>query len=201
MDDAALVRVGERPRDVAQDADDFGDRERPARRAARAATRPRRTASCSTAAPSDLAGGEHGNDVRLLERAPPMLDLALEALDADVRPRAPASRTLMTTLRPSARFVGDEDARHAAAAELTLEGVGRTERLLQLVAKGHPVPGEETGAKVGARVDCGQSRDACGGGRLLVAGGCFPRGVTGVPPPAGFAAGRTHGCNPDVREA
>ena len=48
--DAVLVRVGERARHVAQDADRFGDRQRPAAPAARAATRPRRTASCSTAA-------------------------------------------------------------------------------------------------------------------------------------------------------
>ena len=40
MDDAALVRVGERLRDVAQNADRLGDRQRAARRAARAATRP-----------------------------------------------------------------------------------------------------------------------------------------------------------------
>ncbi len=39
----------------------------------------------------------------------------------------PSSRsgatTLMTTLRPKRDLVGDEDARHAAAAELALDGV------------------------------------------------------------------------------
>ena len=40
----------------------------------------------------------------------------------------------MTTLRPSAVSLGDEDARHAAAAELALEGVGGAEGLLELGA-------------------------------------------------------------------
>ena len=81
--DAVLVRVRERARDVAQDADDLRNRQRAvARRAARAATRPRRTASCRTARRSTCPGGEHGNDVRLLQ-ARGEVDLALEAIDVD----------------------------------------------------------------------------------------------------------------------
>ena len=44
VDDAAPVRVDERARDVLEDAHRLADRERPARRAGSAATRPRRTA-------------------------------------------------------------------------------------------------------------------------------------------------------------
>ncbi len=40
--------------------------------------------------------------------------------------------TLTTTLRPSACLVGDEDARHAAAAELALDGVRSAQRRLEL---------------------------------------------------------------------
>ena len=51
------------------------------------------------------------------------LDLALEALALTTAPASSGGSTLTTTVRPSARFVGDEHARHAAAAELALEVV------------------------------------------------------------------------------
>ena len=44
--------------------------------------------------------------------------------------------TLTTTLRPSAVSVGEEDARHAAAAELALERVGVSQRVLKLNVHG-----------------------------------------------------------------
>ena len=101
MDDAALVRVGERARDVAQDAHRFATGSGRRARAARAATRPRRTASCSTAAPSTSPAVSTGTMCGCCS-ARGERDLALEALDAHGRRPAPDASTLMTTSRPSA---------------------------------------------------------------------------------------------------
>ena len=48
-----------------------------------------------------------------------------------------AGSTFTTTLRPSEVSVGDEHARHPAAAELALERVGVAKRVLELVAQVH----------------------------------------------------------------
>ena len=72
-----------------------------ARRAARAATRLRRTASCSTAPRLDSPAASSGTMCGCCSRAASS-DLALEPLGARVPRRARARSTFTTTLRPSA---------------------------------------------------------------------------------------------------
>ena len=97
--DAALVRVRQRLRDVVQDADDFGDRERSARepRAQRFAFDERHRVEGQ---PVRVARGEHRNDVRLLQRGDGA-DLALEALGAE--PCASSGDSTFTTTFRSSR--------------------------------------------------------------------------------------------------
>ena len=64
------------------------------------------------------------------------LDLALEPLGADAGGEL-GRQHLHDDLAAERGLVGDEDARHPAAAELALDGVGATERVLELVAKAH----------------------------------------------------------------
>ena len=78
-----------------------------------------------------VARREHRNDVRLLQRGD-RPDLALEALDADAL-RELGRQHLDDDLPLEPRLFGDEDAAHAAAAELALEAVGVAEGVLELV--------------------------------------------------------------------
>ena len=64
------------------------------------------------------------------------LDLALEAVDVDALRQFGRQDLDDDLARPSA-FFGDEDARHPAAAELALDGVGRAECGLQIRAEIH----------------------------------------------------------------
>ena len=73
---------------------------------------------------------EHRDDVRLLQRRR-HADLALEALGADSGGEL-RREDFDDDFAAEPDFVGDEDARHAAAAELALEGVGSTQRRLEL---------------------------------------------------------------------
>lgn len=61
-------------------------------------------------------------------------DLALETLSAQP-PGEVGREHLHDDLSMQPRFVGKEDAAHAAAAELLLQAVGVTERLLKLVSQ------------------------------------------------------------------
>ena len=84
--------------------------------------------------------GEHGNDVRLLQRRRHS-NLALEPLGADAGGEL-RREDFDDDLAAEADFVGDEDARHPAAAELALERVGSAQRRLEL------------GLKVGHAAEC-----------------------------------------------
>ena len=129
--DAVLVRVGERLGDVAENADRRANRQR-SRLKHLAQRRALDEGHGIVGKAVRLARREHGDDVRMLEPRGE-LDLALESRDGEPAASSGGS-TLTTTLRPSARLLGDEDARHAAAAELTLDGVGGAEAGLELIA-------------------------------------------------------------------
>ena len=123
----------ERARDVAEDAQDVGDRERRLLgqpRAQRLALDERHRVVRQAVR---VARREHGNDVRLLERRR-RADLALEPLGADAGGEL-GRQDLDDDLASEPRLVGDEDARHPAAAELALERVGSTQRRLELGLK------------------------------------------------------------------
>ena len=79
-----------------------------------------------------LACRQHWNDVRLLQRRR-RADLPLESLGADAR--ASSGEDFDDDLAPEPDFIGHEDARHPTAAELALEGVGSTQRRLELGLK------------------------------------------------------------------
>jgi hypothetical protein len=98
--DAARVRVGERARHVAQHAHRLGDGSAPSRASARAATRPRRTASCSTARRRPSPAASTGTTCGCCSCGGE-LDLAPEAVGADP-PASSGGSTLTTTRRPSA---------------------------------------------------------------------------------------------------
>ena len=127
MHHAALVRIGERAGDVAQDAHRFRDRQRPP-------AQPYPEALALDVGHDvvrqafEIAGGEHRHDVGLLERRGDP-DLALEAGGGHRRGEL-RRKELHDDLPPQALLVGDEHARHAAAAELALDGVTAGKRLL-----------------------------------------------------------------------
>ena len=80
--------------------------------------------------PVRLAGGEHRDDVRLLE-AGDRSDLALEPLGAQPL-RQVRRQHFYHDLSLEPHLFGDEDAAHAAAPELALQSIRVAERLLQL---------------------------------------------------------------------
>lgn len=90
--------------------------------------------------PIRLTRDQHGHDVRVLE---PGRDLNLppEPLDAD--PGGQLSRkNLHDDLSSERRFLGDEDLGHATAAQLAIEAVRVTKRLLESIVQGrHRSPG------------------------------------------------------------
>ena len=134
MHDAALVRVGERLGDVAQDVDRGGDRHGPVREP-RAQRLPLDERHRVVRQPVDVAGGDDGDDVRLLERRGE-LDLALEPLGRDRRGEL-GGEHLHDDLSAEPVLGGDEDARHPAAAELALDRVGAAERVLDALPEIH----------------------------------------------------------------
>ena len=127
MDDSFRVRGGERARDVADDRDDFGNRQRTALLhllAQRLALHERHDVVRDAVA---IAGREHGNDVRLLQSRGE-LDLPAEALDAHAR--GEIGRQNFDDDAPiETDLARGEDSRHAAAAELALDRVGAAEGL------------------------------------------------------------------------
>ena len=118
--DAALVRIHQRARDVAQNAHRFVLRKRPARQSAaqRLAFDKRHRI---VRRPVDLSGREHRHDVRLLQRGGE-LDLPLEPARAQRR-RKLGREDFDDDLAAQLLLGGHEDARHAAAAKLTLDGI------------------------------------------------------------------------------
>ena len=131
-----VVRVGERARDLAQHAHPVGDGKLTftlESRAERFAVDERHR---EIGQPIALAGGKQRHDVRMLQPRGE-LDLSFEALDRYARRHLGRQDFDHHPAVKSAVF-GDEDARHAAPAQLALQGVGGSKRRLQLVAQvGH----------------------------------------------------------------
>ena len=133
MDDATLVGVLERARDVAEDANGVGDRERRLLRKAKSKRLALHERHRVVRQAVDVTGGEHGDDVRLLERSGHP-DLPLEPVGADAGGEL-GREHLDDDASAEAHFVSDEDARHASTTEFTLEGVGAAKRCLNLILK------------------------------------------------------------------
>ena len=85
--------------------------------------------------PSASPAREQRHDVRVLELGGER-DLALEALDGE-RAAASGREHLDHHLAAERGLAGDEDARHPAAAELAVQGVGVAERLLEIFVERH----------------------------------------------------------------
>ena len=136
MDDAALVRVRERHRHVAENVGAIGDRDlRPGleQLAQRSAFDERHREERHTVR---FAGGDDGNDVRILQLGDE-LDLAMKAVEADAA-RQVGREELDDDLSIEASLGREEDVTHPAATELALDVVLGAERGLEAVAKlGH----------------------------------------------------------------
>ncbi len=132
MNYSARVRVGERARDVAEDAEGFADRQWSARDplAQRLAVD---EGHREPGQPIGLAGREHRDDVRVLESRSKQ-DLAPKTLD--VQPGDELGwQHLDDDGAMERRVSGDEDPRHTAAAELALDRVATRQRGLKLLSK------------------------------------------------------------------
>ena len=130
------VGVGQRPRDIAQDADRLGHGETYARGKPRPEGLAAHERHRVVGQASRLAGGENRDDVRLLQPCGELY-LAREALGAQAL-RQPGSDHLDHHLAAERGLVGDKHPRHPPTAELAFEGVGRPEGALELVAEvGH----------------------------------------------------------------
>ena len=117
-------------RHVAQDAHRVGERHGTPRHARPERLAVARTASCSTAArPPSSPARQQRDDVRLLQRRREP-DLAREPLGAQSLGQL-RRQHLDDHVAPERVSSRDEHARHAAAAELALERVGRAERRLK----------------------------------------------------------------------
>jgi hypothetical protein len=143
--DALRVRVRERVGQLAHEAHDvaYGKRAGPSE------PRPERFAldvgHRVVRQPRDLARGVERHHVGVLQPGGES-DLALEARGRDAGGEV-GGEDLDDDAAAEPRVLGDEDPRHAAAAELALEGVGRAERGLQSVAEeiGHGCGGSGRG--------------------------------------------------------
>ena len=131
VNDAALVRVGERFRHVAQHADRLGHGEWAARQpgAQRFALHEGHGVERQAIR---VPGAQHGDDVGLLQCGR-RLDFPLEPLDADPL-RQLRREHLHDDFSLQAMFFGDEHLRHAAATELALQRVAAAEGGLELIA-------------------------------------------------------------------
>jgi hypothetical protein len=81
----------------------------------------------------DVAGGKQRNDMRML-KARRELDLALESIGRNTGAEL-RRQQLHDDPAAEACFLGEQDTRHAAAAQLALDRVGVAECRLQLCAK------------------------------------------------------------------
>ncbi|CAA9292297.1 MAG: hypothetical protein AVDCRST_MAG11-198 [uncultured Gemmatimonadaceae bacterium] len=132
--DAARVRVGERTRHVAEHLHGLRRRDGAARQ-----PRPQALAvHVRHRVPRQPVGRHarrvHGDDVRLLERRG-QLDLPREALGVERRGQL-GGEDLHHDVAAERLLARHEDARHARAAQLALQRVGRAEGRLELVAEG-----------------------------------------------------------------
>jgi hypothetical protein len=114
------MRVCERTCDVAQHADGFDDPHRSASRDARAKRLALDVRHDEVWPTTHVARAEHRHDVRMLQPGYHQ-DLATEALGVDVRHEL-GRENLYDYSALECLVVGDEDARHAPAAELALDG-------------------------------------------------------------------------------
>jgi hypothetical protein len=121
--DATLVRIAQRAADIAQDAHGLRNGKRSDAREPAAERFPFHERHCVVGDAICLAGGEHRDDLRLLE-ARGELDLALEAVDVDARQQI-GRQHLHHDLPPQRGLLGQEHRGHASPAELALEEVGR----------------------------------------------------------------------------
>ena len=125
VNDAKRMRVTERVSDVAHDANHVCDRKR---------SLPDETIAQRLAfdvrhrvvqQPVGLSDEQHRHDVRMVNaRREP--DLAVESVDAE-RPRQLRGQHLHDDAPVERAFLGHENARHAAAAQLAIESVGAGE--------------------------------------------------------------------------
>ena len=158
VDHAALVREGERLGDVAEQADRLADRQGAVLAQVRAQRPALLVRHRIVGHPADLPGGEQRDDVRVLELrrehdlAPEAVDVhaAGELLRQHLHDDAPAQRLLLR----------EEDAAHAAAAELRLDGVELAKRRFELVAQIHAVALGPRGGEGSGRTVLEQGRSA-----------------------------------------
>ena len=126
MDDASLMRVGERSGDIAKEAHALTDWQdavagKPVAEGSSLDERHR-----VVGVPRGPTGGEQRNDVRLLQRGRE-LDLALEAFRVDPLGQL-GVQYLDDDRTPESALVSEEHTGHSSAAELAVEGVGGAER-------------------------------------------------------------------------
>ena len=131
--DARVVRIGQRPGDVAQNADRFADRQRavlgdPLTQRQSVDERHRIVRELVRA-----AGGEERHDVRLLEPRDE-LDFAREAFRGQFGGKF-GMQHLYHDAAAERDLRGEKDARHAAAAEFALEPVGVAKGARELILK------------------------------------------------------------------
>src|SRR5262249_28831148 len=81
-----------------------------------------------------LAGGEHRNDVRVLELGRQQ-DLAIEALDVHANEQV-GRQNLDDDFALERSLFGEEHARHAPATDLALERIGASQCVLELYVHG-----------------------------------------------------------------
>jgi hypothetical protein len=129
--DALLVRVLERLRDIAKDADGL----RPRHGAGTHEADTKRLAFDEghrvVREPAGVAGGQNRNDVRVLE-ASRELNFPPESLGADTGSQL-RRQNLDDHPAPQRTLLGHEHSAHAATTELTLDRVRVAESRLQLV--------------------------------------------------------------------
>src|ERR1035437_2985606 len=135
MDDTVRVGVGEGVGDVAQNAERLGNRQL----VLFGETRAERLAGDERHGVVEQAvlgaRAEERNDMRMLKLGRE-LDLALEALDAQAGGEI-RGQHLEHDLPIEIEVGNEEYARHAAAAELTLDDVAASDRVLETVAELH----------------------------------------------------------------
>ena len=137
MDDAVLVRVGQRACDVAQHGDGVDDAQRFAASEPLAQRLACHVRHREVRQPVGLAGREHRHDVRMLELRRDE-DLAVEALAVDPG-REIWRQYFDDDIACEAGVLRDEHARHPSTAKLALEPVALAEASLEAVSElGHP---------------------------------------------------------------
>ncbi len=146
MHDALRVRVRQRVHDVPQDAHRLADRELAfaGQLGAQGLAGDERHDVVEQA--QGGTGGKQLHDVRVLQRGGE-LDLAAEPLGIDPG-RELRGQHLDDDAAAERRLLGEEHAAHTAAAELSLDPVGRSDGLLELLSQvGHRARSEDRGAR------------------------------------------------------